>query len=110
MSYGRRAGPADICPGGEFFDAAGRLRRTCVHCGKVIPRRFGVSRYCDKRCKRLSPTMHVRLEGPKMAGDTAYPYLGWVAWLGGRRVRRLRVRCGGGGGGGEANGTKRRRD
>ena len=105
MSGVPHVGPADIRPGGEFFDARGRLRRTCAHCGSVVPYGFGDRRHCNKKCKRVSPTMRKRLERPKMAGDTAYPYPGRVAWLGGRRVRRRRVRRGGGGGSGKANGA-----
>ena len=107
MSDMPHVGPANIRPGEEFFDAAGRLRRTCAHCGAVIPYgTFGVRRYCGKRCKKAGGTRRAwTCARPRMAGDAAYPYPGRGARLYGRRVRRRRVRRGSGGGSGKANGA-----
>ena len=105
MSDMPHVGPANIRPGEEFFDAAGRLRRTCAHCGAAVPYGFGVSRYCGKECKRAAPAKRMDRARTRMAGDAAYLYPSRGARFRGRRVRRRRVRHGGRGGGGKANGA-----
>lgn len=104
MSGVPHVGLDNIRPGAEFFDASGRLRRTCARCGSVVPYGFGDRRHCSKKCKRVSPTIRKFRERTKMAGDTAYLYSGPGTRLYGRRVRRRRVRRGSGGSG-KANGT-----
>ena len=61
---------SDSPPGETFTDAAGRLRRTCAHCGLVIP--YGTSggrRYCGVRCRGAANTKRRHADPAKLEAD-----------------------------------------
>ena len=62
--------PPNCLPGEAFLDAAGRLRRTCAHCGNVIPyATYASRRYCCKRCRHAAATKRRHADPKKLEAD-----------------------------------------
>ena len=57
-------------PGEAFLDGAGRMRRTCAHCGSVIPYATHASRrYCDAKCRRAECAKRRHADPAKLRAD-----------------------------------------
>ena len=60
----------DKLPGDVFIDGGGRLRRTCRHCGDVIPYGvFGGRRYCTTRCSNAAARKRRHADPAKLEAD-----------------------------------------
>ena len=62
--------PPNCLPGEAFLDAAGRLRRTCAHCGAAIQyATYASRRYCGARCRNAAATKRRHADPEKLEAD-----------------------------------------
>lgn len=62
--------PEHRLPGEAFLDGAGRLRRTCAHCGILIPyATYATRRYCGAKCRRAASAKRRHADPAKLRAD-----------------------------------------